>query len=97
MTDMCFMVHLVCLFMKTHLLTLLQDNCPDLIHCAFLRKLSGCMRNMTAFCQNVMRLIKLVVLANTDMSVKLKYRPGRYIGLFLFEILNKHLNILYFA
>jgi len=42
--DACFMVHLVCLIMKTHLLALLQDNCLDLVHCALLRKLS-------AFCQ----------------------------------------------
>jgi len=47
--DACSMVHLVCLFMKTHLLALLQDNCLDLVHCAFLRKLSGCMRNITGF------------------------------------------------
>jgi len=34
--DACSMVHVVCLFMKTHLLALLQDNCIDLVHCAFL-------------------------------------------------------------
>jgi len=48
--DACFMVHLVCLFMKTHLLALQQDNCLDLVCYAFLRKLSGCMRNIIAFC-----------------------------------------------
>jgi len=45
------MIHLVCLFMKTHLLELLQDNCVDLVCCAFLRKLSARMRNITVFCQ----------------------------------------------
>jgi len=42
MAKACFMVHLVCLFLKTHLLALLQDNSLELIRCAFLRKLSGC-------------------------------------------------------
>jgi len=46
MADACFMVHLVCLFMKPHLLVLLQDNYLDLVRCAFLRKLSGWVRNM---------------------------------------------------
>jgi len=32
------MVHLVCLFMKLHLPALLQDDCLDLLRCAFLRK-----------------------------------------------------------
>jgi len=27
MADACSMVHLICLFMKTHVLPLLQDNC----------------------------------------------------------------------
>jgi len=35
MADVCSMVHLVCLFVKTHLLGLLQDNCLDLVCCAF--------------------------------------------------------------
>jgi len=52
--DVSFMVPLVCLFMKTHLLALLQDNCIDLVHCAFLHKLSGCVRNVTAFCQHLL-------------------------------------------
>ena len=79
--DACFMVHLVCLFMKTHLLALLQDNCLDLVRCAFWCKLSACMRNITAFCQHLLRPIISAILADTDISVKLKYRPGRYIGL----------------
>jgi len=45
------MVYLVCLFMKTHLLVLLQHNCLDLVHCAFSCKLSACVRNITAFCK----------------------------------------------
>jgi len=69
----CFMVHLVCLFMKTHLLVLLQDNCLDLFHCAFLHKLSGCMRKITACIQHLLRLILLASLADTDISVKPKY------------------------
>jgi len=55
------MVDLVCLFMKMHLVALLRDNCLDLVYCAFLHKLSGCMRNITAFCQYLLRLIKLAV------------------------------------
>jgi len=39
-TDARSMVYLVCLFMKPHLLALLQDNYLDLLRCAFLRKLS---------------------------------------------------------
>jgi len=61
--DMCFMVNLVRLFMKPHLLALLKDNCLDLLRCAFLRKLSGCMRNMVAFCQHLLRPIKSAILA----------------------------------
>jgi len=64
----CFMIHLVCLFMKTHLLALLQDNCLDLVHCAFLCKLS-------AFSQHLLKPIKSAVLADTDISVKPEYRP----------------------
>jgi len=59
--DVCSMVHLVCLSMKTHLLTLLQDNCLNLVCCAFLHKLSACMRNITAFCQHQLIPIILVV------------------------------------
>jgi len=32
--DVCFVVHFVCLFVKTHLLALLQDNCLALVYCA---------------------------------------------------------------
>ena len=52
-----FIIHLVCLFMKVYLLALLQDNCLDLVRCAFLYKLSGCVRNVKAFCQHLLRLI----------------------------------------
>ena len=55
--DTCSMVHLVCLFMKTHLLALWQDNCLELGRCAFFSKLSGCVRIITAFCQHLLRLI----------------------------------------
>jgi len=75
MADACSMVHLVCLFMKMYLLALLQDKCLDLFCCAFLSKLSGCVRNITAFCQHLLRLIKLDVLADTDISAKPKYWP----------------------
>jgi len=67
------MVHLVYLFMKTHLLALLQDNCFALLCCAFMSKLSGCVRNITAFCQHPPRLIESAILANTDISAKPKY------------------------
>jgi len=72
--DVCFMVHLVCLFINMHLLALLQDNCLHLVHCAFLHKLTACVRNITAFCQDLLRLIKSAILANTDISVKPKYQ-----------------------
>ena len=68
------MVDLVCLLMKTQLLALLQDNCLDWVCCAFLRKLSGCVRSITAFCQHLLRSIKSAVLADTDISVKPIYR-----------------------
>jgi len=61
--------------MKPHLLALLQDNCLDLLRCAFLRKLSGYVRNITAFCQLLLRPITSAVLADTDILVKPKYRP----------------------
>jgi len=35
-----------CLFMKTYLLALLQDNCIDLVCCAFLHKLSASEGNL---------------------------------------------------
>jgi len=55
MADVCSMVHLVCLFIKMHLLALLQDNCLDLVCRAFLRKLSACVRNIAAYCQHLLR------------------------------------------
>jgi len=55
MADMCFMAHLVCLFMTMHLLALLQDNCRDWVCYTFLCKLPACMRNITAFCQYLLR------------------------------------------
>jgi len=73
--DVSSMVNFVCLFMKTHLQALLQKNCLDLLCCAFLRKLSGCMSNITASCQHLLRPIKSAVLADSDISVKPKYRP----------------------
>jgi len=69
------MVHLVCLFMKMHLLALVQANCLDLVLCAFVRKLSGCVKNIMVFCQHPLRPIKLAVLADTDISVKPNYEP----------------------
>jgi len=55
----CSTIYLVCLFIKTHLLMLLQDNCLDLVHCAFSCKLSACVRNITAFCEHLLRLIQI--------------------------------------
>jgi len=69
------MAHLVCLFMKTDLLALLQDNCLDLVHCAFLCKLSSNVRNIIAFCQHLLRLVILAALAGIDISAKPKYQP----------------------
>ena len=57
-----------CLWKHT---ALLQDNCLDLAHYAFLLKLSGCVRNITVVCQHLLRPI---VLADTDISVKPKYQ-----------------------
>jgi len=56
-------------FTKTAV-TFLQDNCLDLVRFAFLRKLSGCVRNIRAFCQHPLMLIKSAVLANTNISLK---------------------------
>jgi len=72
----CSMIHLVCLFMKMHLLELLQNNCLNLLRCAFLRKLSGCVTIITAFCQHLLRPIKSgsAILADTDISAKPKYQ-----------------------
>jgi len=75
MANACSMVHLICLFMKTHLLALLQDNCLDLLRCALLHKLSACVRNRTAFCKHLLRPIKSAVLADSDISIKPKYLP----------------------
>jgi len=69
------MVHVAGFFMKTRLLALLQDNFIDLFRCAFLRKLSGRARNITAFCKPLLRPIKSAVLVDTDISAKPKYRP----------------------
>ena len=79
MADAFSMANLVCLFMKPHLLALLQDNCLDLLNCVFLRELPGCVRNITTFCQHLLRPKKLAVSADTDISVKNKYQPiSRY-------------------
>ena len=74
------MVHLVCLFMKTHLVALLQDNCLHLLRCTFLRKLSACVRNITASCQHLQyvgRFGRYRHIGETQIS-------ARYVGLYLF-------------
>jgi len=58
------MVNLICLFMNR-----ICSRCCKMI------VLSGCMRNVTAFCQHLLRPIKAVVLADTNLSIKPKYRP----------------------
>ena len=90
MADACSVVHLVCLFMKTHLLALLQDNCLDLVRVAFLHKLSACVRTITVFCQHLLRPIKLAILANTHISLKLKYLPDILARLIYWSISNKN-------
>ena len=72
----CSMVHLVCLFITTHLSALLQDNCLNLVRCAFFRKLSAYVKNITAFCQHLLRQIY-----RQHTNIGPIYRPGRYIGL----------------
>jgi len=48
---------------KKNWLELLQDNWLDLVCCAFLRKLSACERNITAFCHHLLKLIKSAIMA----------------------------------
>jgi len=57
------MINLVYLFMKMHLLALLQHNCIDLVRCAFLRKLSACVRSTSTE-------------IDTNILVKPKYWPN---------------------
>jgi len=59
----------VCLFMKMHLLALVQDNCLELVHCASLRKLSGCVRNITAFCQHLLRPFWLIPIYRQNPNI----------------------------
>jgi len=87
--DACTMVHLVCLFMKPHLLALLEDHCLHLVHCAFLRKLFACVRNIAAFCQHLLKPIKSTDLADTDISAKPKYRPNISAGP-IYRSISKH-------
>jgi len=44
------------------------------------------MRNITAFCQHLLRLIKSAVLADTDILVKPKYRP-------IYQLISSYLQI----
>ena len=85
--DACSMVRWVCLFMKMHLLVLLQGNFLDLLCCAFLSKLSGCMRDLIAFCQHLLRLIYLpfwpIPIYQQNPNIGWLYWPGQYIGLFV--------------
>ena len=53
MADTSSMVHLLCLFMKMHLLALLQDNCLVLVCSAFLHKVSAYVRNIPHQRENV--------------------------------------------
>jgi len=55
---------------------LVYENAPASVLQDNLRKLSGCVMNITVFCQDLLRLIKSAVLANTDISVKPKYLPN---------------------
>ena len=66
--DACFMVHLVYLFMKTHLLALLQAHCFDLVRCASLLKMSGCVRNETAQWRSVSDLTTHAILVCVSMT-----------------------------
>jgi len=61
--DASIRVHIVCLFMKTHLL--LQEkleNCLDLVPCVFLLKFSGYVRDITACCQHLQRPFWLLLI-----------------------------------
>jgi len=82
----CSIVQLVCSLMKTHLLTLLQDNCFDLLCCAFLSKLSGCMRNIIAFCQHLLSRFWPIPIYWQNPNIGRLYRLGWYIGLSLLSM-----------
>jgi len=60
-------VNLVCLF-ETAPASVVMGYCLNFLHCAFLHKLSGCVRNITAFCQLLLRLIISALLADTDIG-----------------------------
>jgi len=70
------MVHLIYLLMKTYLLVLLQDNCLDLVRCAFLHKSSDGVRSITVLSTCTEARPISPTLANTNISVKPKYRSG---------------------
>ena len=76
--DACTMVHLVSLFMKPNLLALLQDNCLDVVH--VLSLVQGVWMREE---YNSVLSTPAEADADTDISAKPKYRPGRYIGLSL--------------
>jgi len=72
--DTCSMVHLSACLWKPHLLALLQDNYLDLVHCASLRKVCGCVRNIAAFCQHLLKPIKSAVLADVSPKSQISAR-----------------------
>ena len=80
--DTCSVVHLVCLFMKMHLLALLQDNCLDLVLCAFLCK-------FVRMCEEY----NSVLSTPTEAEKIGRFGRYRYIGLSLVKtILHKKLT-----
>jgi len=58
-----------------------QDNCLDLVRCAFLHKLSGCMRNITAFCQHLLSPINRYI-GKKQISARPIYI---YISVYLYQ------------
>jgi len=76
MADAFSMVDLVCVFMKTYLVALLQDNCLDLVHCAFLRQVVYICEEYNSILSTPTKADLINLLANTNISVKPTYHPN---------------------
>jgi len=59
--DACSMVDLVCLFMKAHLLALLEINVLTWF-VVLSRKFSACVKNITVLCQHLPRPIQPILI-----------------------------------
>jgi len=68
------MGYVVCLFMKTHMLALLQDNCLDLVLLYFLVQVAWMHGEYNSILSTPTKAD--FVLADTDISVKSKYQSN---------------------